>query len=250
MHPRRTFLKKATLTSAGMMAAIEGMTFPTFLSKSTLPSALTVVFQGDSITDWGRDKTSTEPNDSGKVGTGYVLLSAAEMLANHPPVEWKYYNRGISGNKVFQLADRWDNDTLALKPDVLSILIGVNDFWHTLLNGYNGTVKVYEDDFRKLLDRTLAALPNVKLIIGEPFALKGGKAISDQWFPTFNDYQKTAQQIAQDYHAAWIPYQSIFDDALTKAAVDYWSFDGVHPTLAGCYLMAQAWNKAFDGMWG
>jgi lysophospholipase L1-like esterase len=151
------------------------------------------------------------------------------------------YNKGISGNKVYQLADRWDADCLALKPTVLSILVGVNDFWHTLVNGYKGTIKTYQDDYRALLDRTRKSLPDVKLIIGEPYALIGVKSVDASWYPAFNDYRHAAREIAESYGAIFIPYQEIYDKALHAAPGSYWTADGVHPSLAGAELMAQAW---------
>lgn len=209
------------------------------------PGKLTVLFQGDSITDAGRDKSRYYANETAGMGSGYVFQIVSHLLGTNPDMQWKYYNRGISGNKVYQLADRWEDDCLQLNPDVISILIGVNDFWHTL-NDYDGTVQVYEDDFRKLLDRTLAALPGVKLIIGEPFAVKGGRAIDDRWFPEFPKYQEAARRIANEYKTSFVPYQLIFDQALEYAPASYWCPDGVHPSMAGAYLMKEAWLKAFN----
>ena len=107
--------------------------------NNNAPNKLTILFQGDSITDAGRDKASYYANDAAGMGQGYVFQIVSHLLGANPGKDWKYYNRGISGHKVFQLADRWDDDCLQLKPDVLSILIGVNDFWHTL-NNYKVTV--------------------------------------------------------------------------------------------------------------
>lgn len=204
----------------------------------------TLLFQGDSITDAGRSKDAEAPNQWPALGGGYVSLAVAQLLGEHPGSSWQCYNRGISGNKVYQLDARWEEDCLALEPDVLSILIGVNDFWHTLTHDYDGTVEVYEQDYRALLDRTREALPEVRLILGEPFALRGGTAVGDDWYPTFNDYRVAAKRVADDYGAVWIPYQSLFDDALEQAPAAYWSADGVHPAPAGSYLMAQAWLDA------
>src|SRR3989454_9128662 len=100
-----------------------------------------VLFQGDSITDCGRDRKLPDPNAASALGSGYPLLVAAAALAAHPDRALRFYNRGVSGNKVPDLAARWATDTVALAPDVLSILIGVNDFWHKLSSGYTGTVE-------------------------------------------------------------------------------------------------------------
>ncbi len=243
---RRDFFKKAALTGAGLS------TLP-FLSKADIqrltkeiPERTTILFQGDSITDAGRNRGNYYPNDGRGLGSGYAFQVIADLLGNNPAKGLKCYNRGISGNKVYQLANRWEDDCLQLKPDILSILIGVNDFWHTLTGNYKGTVKTYNEDLRALLDRTRSAMPSVKLIIGEPFAVAGGTAITSQWDKDFPDYQKFARQIARDYDAAFIPYQEVFDKALKTAPVTYWCPDGVHPSIGGAWLMKNAWLEALN----
>lgn len=203
-----------------------------------------VLFQGDSITDAGRDRDATGPNSARGLGPGYAFLAASRLLRDHAGADLQCYNRGISGNKVFQLADRWEEDCLALEPDVLSILIGVNDYWHTLTGDYDGTVRTYEMDLRALLERTLDALPDVELIVGEPYALTAGSAVDDTWYPPFSDYQAAARSIADEFDAAFVPYQSVFEEASTSVSADYWSADGVHPSTAGSALMAEAWLRA------
>ncbi len=200
-----------------------------------------VLFQGDSITDAGRDKENKAPNNNRALGTGYAFLAAANLLNAHASKQLTVYNRGISGNKVYQLIDRWEEDCIAVKPNVLSILIGVNDFWHKFDGKYDGTIQVYRDDYHKLIDRTLTALPGVKLVIGEPFAVNNVKAVTDAWYPDFDEYRRAAREIATEYNAAFIPYQRVFDEAIKVAAPPYWTGDGVHPSLAGAQLMAEAW---------
>ena len=243
---RRDFFKKAALTGVGLSGIpfISGAK-PQKSSKD-IPEKTTILFQGDSITDAGRNRGNNYPNDGRGLGSGYAFQVIADLLGNNPNTGLKCYNRGISGNKVYQLADRWDDDCLQLKPDILSILIGVNDFWHTLSARYKGTAKTYNEDFRALLDRTRKALPDVKLIIGEPFAVTGGTAITSQWDKDFPDYAKYARQIAKDYGAAFIPYQDVFDKALKTAPVSYWCPDGVHPSIGGAWLMKNAWLEALN----
>lgn len=245
---RRNFIRSASLASAGILGA-QALQAETMFSKpQNLPKQLTVLFQGDSITDAGRDRSHYYPNDARGMGTGYVLDIVSQLMGNNPDTGWTCYNRGISGNKVYQLAERWQDDCLQLQPDVLSILIGVNDFWHMINGNYAGTASIYDQDLRRLLDRTLKVYPDVKLILGEPFAVKGGTAITDKWHPGFYDYQKAAAKIAKDYNAVWIPYQKVFDDALKTAPVAYWCPDGVHPSIAGAFLMAKAWLKGFESI--
>lgn len=248
---RRDFLKQSAV-GAGLGIGLPNL-FAVQSAAQHLPQlsddSNVIVFQGDSITDAGRSREHQEANSSRSLGRGYAGLIAAQLMGEQPAKNWQCYNRGISGNKVFQLAERWQADCLDLKPDVLSILIGVNDFWHTLTNNYKGTPDTYEQDLRTLLNLTKQALPDVKLIIGEPFAVAGGSAIDDSaWYPTFNRYRAAAKNIARDFDAAWIPYQTLFDEALSEAPVEYWCPDGVHPAIPGSYLMAQGWLDAFNSL--
>lgn len=214
-------------------------------SISIVPENGTVLFQGDSITDAGRNRDDTEANTG--LGNGYAFLASAQLRDDHAAQNIQIYNRGVSGDKAFQLADRWETDCLQLRPDLLSILVGVNDFWHTL-GDYDGTVEIYENDFMALLERTKRRLPEVQLIIGEPFVVKEGSAVTDEWFPEFREYQSAAKRVARKFEAAFIPYQDIFDQAGKRATPTYWTADGVHPSLAGSNLMAEAWLQTVKRM--
>jgi lysophospholipase L1-like esterase len=244
---RRTFIKQATL--GGLLA----VSIPEILSTSIMPSASKkptlsrdniILYQGDSITDAGRNRDDNSFNNAKALGLGYPVLAGAELLEKYASLNLKIFNKGVSGNKVYQLAERWDADCINIKPDVLSILIGVNDIWHKLNGQYNGTVEIYRHDYIALLERTLKALPNLKLIICEPFAVPGVKAVDDKWYPEFYGYQKAAREIADKFGATFIPYQKIYDEAQKHAPGAYWTPDGVHPTLAGAQLMAQTWVAA------
>jgi len=250
MNNRRNFIKNAAMGTVAAVAA-PGIISSAFAAekgkKVTLEENDIVLFQGDSITEWGRDKAKSMSDDFGALGSGYVLLTATVLLRDYATKNLQIYNKGVSGNKVYQLADRWDTDTLVIKPNVLSIMVGVNDFWHTLSSGYKGTIETYKSDYKKLLDRTKQALPNVKLIIGEPFALKDVKAVDATWYPAFDNYRQASRDVAAEYGAAFIPYQSVMDEALKLAPAKYWSLDGVHPSPAGASLMAEAWLKTVKG---
>ncbi len=244
---RRSFIRKAV--AGGLMAAaipeiVAQAMSPAKGNKVGLGHGNVVLFQGDSITDAGRDRNNGAFNNSGALGYGYPLFAGAGMLEKYPELDLKVTNKGISGNKVYQLAERWDTDCLSIKPDVLSILIGVNDLWHKLTGNYNGTVDVYHNDYIALIERTLKALPGIKLIICEPFAVPGVKAVDDKWYPEFYSYQKAAKEIAEKFSAVFVPFQKVFDEAIKKAPGSYWTPDGVHPSLAGAQLMAAAWLNA------
>jgi lysophospholipase L1-like esterase len=246
MNTRRDFLKTAAMS--GAMLSIPGIVASAMTisqtSKISMQKDDVILFQGDSITDAGREKDTKTPNTSPMMGSGYVIQAAGELLFKHAEKNLTIYNKGISGNKVYQLVERWNTDCIDLKPNVLSILIGVNDFWHTKTGGYQGTAKTYEDDFRALLKRTLTALPNVKFIIGEPFAVTGVRAVDNSWYPEFDRYREAAGKLADEFKAAFIPYQKVFDEAQKRAPGVYWTHDGVHASLAGAHLMANAWMEA------
>ncbi len=242
---RRSFLKKVVISGAASFSIMEIVKASTDKMQKSKRIKLigneTILFQGDSITDAGRDRENMEVNSSSAMGNGYAFIASSELLYDFPGSDLKFYNKGISGNKVYQLAERWEKDCLELKPDILSILIGVNDYWHMAKHGYEGTIETYKTDLDNLLRQTKEELPESELIIGEPFALPGISAVDESWFPTFDQYRKAAQDLADEYEAHFIPYQSIFEEASKKAPAKYWTFDGVHPSLAGSQLMAAAW---------
>ncbi len=247
---RRNFIKTSSIASVSALAMTEIVTAAfaeAKVSKVSIGQNNTILFQGDSITDSGRKKEDMNPNNPSALGSGYAMIAGSELLFKYPEKSLKVYNKGISGNKVYQLAERWDADCLNLKPDVLSILIGVNDYWHKHDGKYNGTIEVYRNDFRALLERTKKALPNVKLIICEPFAVPDVKAVDKTWYPEFPEYQKAAREMADSFDGAFVPFQSVFDKAVKSAPGSYWTGDGVHPSLAGAQLMAHAWLEVVRG---
>lgn len=248
---RRNFLRNAALGTVGLSAIPEILSaaMPPAPKKkrgllSTLSKGDVILFQGDSITDAGREREKQYPNSPSSFGSGYAFLAASGILNEYASNELVIYNRGISGNKVYQLAERWDKDCLDLKPHLLSILIGVNDFWHKLNGQYQGTVEIYETDLRKLLERTKKALPKVQLVICEPFAVLDGSAVDEKWYPEFDGYRHSAKKLATEFEAIFIPFQDIFDEAQKHAPGRYWTGDGVHPSMAGAALMSAAWLKA------
>jgi lysophospholipase L1-like esterase len=237
---RRMFVKNSLLVGASGLTTAESFG----AQPLAVPSDAVILFQGDSITDAHRQKDILTANNPRGLGNGYVGLVAADLLRKYPAKGYRIYNRGISGNKVYQLADRWQEDCIDIKPSVLSILVGVNDFWHTKTGNYSGNLEKYRNDYYSLLDRTRNELPGIILIIAEPFALPGIQAVDHTWYPAFDDYRATAKELAGIFKATFIPCQKIFDKATKKAPGVYWTHDGVHPSLAGARLMADAWRKA------
>lgn len=249
---RRDFLRRAAVMTASAAAAVS---IPAIVEaamgeqksvsgKINLGNDAVILFQGDSITDNGRDRNDAGYNSPRGMGYGYAAHAAGQILVDEAALAPRIYNRGISGNKVFQLRERWEEDCFALNPDVLSVLIGVNDFWHAFEKRYDGTPEIYRRDYFDLIDRTMNRLPNLKLVICEPFAVRGVKAVTEEWFPDFLKIRAAAREVADRHGAIFVPFQSVFDEAAKAAPASYWTNDGVHSTLAGSQLMAAAWLKA------
>ena len=234
---RRDFVSRAAALAAAA-------SLPLRASRAEVPASGDprglILFQGDSITDCGRARDDTQANHAGALGTGYPLLIASTLLGAHPDRGYRFMNRGISGNRVPDLQTRWQADTLDLQPAVLSILIGVNDLWHKIMGRSNGTVGEYEDGYGALLAQTRAALPGVKLVVLEPFVLRTG-AVTDAWFPEFDQRRAAAKRVAQTARATFVPLHGMFERLSRRAPPEYWAADGVHPTPAGHGAIARLW---------
>ncbi len=203
----------------------------------------TILFQGDSITDTGRNREIAEPNRGAALGSGYANLIAAHLLQTRPQDHLQLFNRGISGNRVTDLYARWKVDGINLQPDLISILIGVNDTWHEFMVGNGVEVDRYTAIYRMLLDYTKQRLPAVQLVLCEPFVLKCG-VVTDGWIAEMAERRQVVRALATEFDAIFVPFQGVFDQALEKAEPAYWAADGVHPTPAGHRLLADAWLAA------
>ena len=251
-NSRRAFLGRAGVAAAAMamVPSIVDAAFPA--PKKKKPFALSeqevVLFQGDSITDAGREKSKELPNNGPSFGGGYAFIAASAILDHFSAFDPVVYNWGISGNKVYQLADRWQKDCLDLKPGLVSILIGINDYWHMRNGRYDGTVEKYEADYRQLILTTREALPHVRLVICQPFALPGTTAVDESWVQPLKAYQEAARRLSREFKTIWIPFQELFDEAIRHAPASHWAADGVHPSMAGSHLMAAAWLKNVFGI--
>jgi lysophospholipase L1-like esterase len=205
-----------------------------------------ILFQGDSITDCGRSReTAGSANELSALGQGYAKMISAEQLSNRPGDGLRFFNRGISGNRIVDLYARIRLDIINLEPNLLSILIGVNDTWHEFAHpGKNGVaVPKFERVYRDLLNEIREALPAVKFVLCEPFVLNCGVVTAD-WVEEITRRRAVVAKLAKELDAVFVPFQSMFDDALKLAPPEYWAGDGVHPSAAGHFLMAKTWIKA------
>lgn len=257
MPMTRRAMLAATMSTAGAGAALAA-TGCASLSKSNadqpapeptmidqLPDNATILLQGDSITDAGRSReTQDTANDFAMLGNGYAKLIAYHLLSRYPDKGLQVYNRGISGHRVPDLQNRWDRDCIDLAPDLVSILIGVNDIWRKIDSGSDATVEDYANQLTELLATTRAALPNTKLVICEPFVLRCG-AVNDRWFPEFDERRAVAKQVSDEVGAIFVPFQAMFDNVVAAgSAPNVWAGDGVHPSAQGAALMAMRWIGA------
>ena len=207
-----------------------------------------IVFQGDSITDCSRNYELDYFR-----GNGYATMVTG-VLTSREPYTYNCYNRGISGNRIVDLYARIRQDMINLKPDYMSILVGVNDVAHEYYHQNGVSAEKFEMVYNLLLEEVKQALPNIKLMILEPFVLQG--SLSDGGPGCWEYMQKevplraaAAKRVAEKQGAVFVPLQAVFDKANADAPVkNFWLKDGVHPTEAGHELIKREWLKAFEQM--
>lgn len=208
---------------------------------SLLKPNYTVLFQGDSITDCDRNR-----QDPNSLGNGYPLVVASLFPALYPEYALKFINRGISGNRTKDLLARWQEDCLDLKPDIISIMIGINDVWRR----YDGNDPTSLDDFtnnyRQLLTITRQN-SQAKIIILEPYVLH---VPEDRltWREDLDPKREVVKALAGEFDARFIPMDSIFQAASQSQAPEFWCPDGVHPAPAGHGLIAKAWLETVKAL--
>lgn len=199
----------------------------------------TILFQGDSITDWYRGR-----DDPTNLGRGYVFMVASRLLAFYPEMDLTLHNRGVSGHTCADLAERWQRDCLDLKPTWLSLYIGINDCWNRYRDGRHPPVdaKEFEHAYRNLLSQTTTQL-DCRLILMEPFVLPVQED-QPQWREDLNPKIDVVRSLAREFDALLVPLDGLFAAASTRKPPAYWAEDGVHPTPAGHALIAEAWLEA------
>ena len=197
-----------------------------------------VLFQGDSITDWGRNR-----DDFHDLGGGYPKFAAEAIKNRHPDTEFEFINLGISGNKVADLVDRWQTDCIDIKPDVVSILIGVNDVWHRSGDRSWLPTDEFTAQYRSILTETKEKT-SAKIIMLEPYlAYTDDKAFfREDLAPKI----EAVRGLAREYADIFIPLDGIIAAASVHSAPTSWAYDGVHPTEAGAHLIAKHYADAFD----
>lgn len=245
MSSRRNFIKKIGITSFAITTS-----FPVVMGQSKhfevdhnkeVGKGMVFLFQGDSITDGNRGR-NTDPNHI--MGHGYAFSIASRLGADFPEKHLTFYNRGISGNKVTDLAARWQKDTIDLKPDVLSILIGVNDAAKRIKNGVPA-IDQFEETYNLILEQTRAQYPEILFVLCQPFILPVGNVKDnwEVWHDEITKEQAIVKKLAKTSNAVYVEFQKVLDKACLRAPADYWIWDGVHPTVAGHELLAREWIR-------
>lgn len=207
-----------------------------------------ILFQGDSITDCERNRENLV-----SMGEGYAHIVKGQLGWEHPG-EYEFINKGISGNRIVDVYARIKMDIINLKPDYMSLLIGVNDVWHELGNIHNGVeAEKFEKIYDMLISEILEELPEIKIMILEPFVLEEVATTATDTEPGRWDYFKSevplraaaAKRIAEKYNLSFVALQDKFDEACKLAPISYWLRDGVHPTPMGHWIIKNEWMKAF-----
>jgi len=195
-----------------------------------------ILFQGDSITDAGRNR-----EDAHSLGGGYAMMAASFMQARYPGLGLQFLNRGISGNRAVDLAGRWQADCLDLRPDWVSILIGVNDCWRRFDSNDPTRTEVFFKHCRDILERTRNQ--GIGVILCEPFVLPCPPD-REAWRVDLDPKIHAVRKLACEFEAILVPFDGIFASHSTIQPPAFWAADGVHPTLPGHALMAAEWIKA------
>jgi lysophospholipase L1-like esterase len=258
MLNRRTFLRDSAVAACGASigttalaqvsdtdsSVVSGYNYrlPAFTKGSRL------LFQGDSITDmkWGRN----QKDRNHYLGHSYVYLIASRLGVDMPEAQLDIYNRGMSGHKVADLRKRWPKDAIEMKPDLLSILVGVNDVGRNL-GGVD--IETWEADYRFILDASRQANPDLRLVLLDPFVLASGRlshgAAFRQWRDQVERLIPIVGRLAEDYNAVHVKTQAVFDTAAKAISPEHWIWDGVHPLPQGHELIARNWLQEVSARW-
>jgi len=253
---RRTFLNTSialstatAIGSATCFAADDGVQgYEYQLPK--IETGATLLFQGDSITDmkWGRN----QGDRNHYLGHSYVFIIASRLHTDMPQAKLNFLNRGMSGHTVADLKSRWQKDALDLKPDVLSILIGINDVGRAIRSNKKVDLNAFTANYESLLEQSLKANPKLKIVLLEPFVLPVTKVKSawEQWRGEVENIRPIVSKLATDHKATLIKTQDIFDEAAKKVDPAHWIWDGVHPLPQGHELIARNWIETVAQAWG
>lgn len=207
-----------------------------------------ILFTGDSITDGLRYKKKSQEWDlNHQMGHSYPYIINGLLGSLFPEKEFSFKNRGISGNRIIDVYARIDADLIDIKPDILSVLVGVNDGPQDI-NGFHPTdPEKYETLYRLFLQEVKEKLPECQIILMEPFVCPAGKfrdeAEYKNWREAISAFGEKVRKLAKEFNTIYVPLQEEFDKRCAAGNPEYWCWDGVHPTENGHGLIAVQWMK-------
>ena len=217
-----------------------------------------ILFQGDSVTDCGRDRSIKMPNQG--LGNGYVNLIASRLLCDNPT--WEITNRGIAGNRIGDMYSRWIEDTLNMDFDVLSVMNGINDVGFSLRMNMGASCDEYEFMYDHMLAQVKERKPESQIVILEPFIVKldlkeinpdGGSGDIytkwETWESNMRERGDVSKKLAEKYEAIFVPLFDDFNNLAEKSGAKFWSLDGIHPTVAGHEYIAGKWLEYCSGIY-
>ncbi len=209
-----------------------------------------IIFFGDSITDAGRNRDNLQMQSA--LGYGYVRVIGDRLLGEAPD-KHVIYNMGISGNRIVDLYARIKAHVWNREPDLISILIGINDIWHEISHGNGVDVERYEKVYRMIIEDTRKRFPDMRFILCEPFVLEGTATCATNEMPDryerfkeVYEYAKVTKRLAKEYGCFFLPLQEKFNEAASKLGAEYYAPDGVHPNVGGSALIATEWMKLYN----
>ena len=255
---RRQFLKAGAACSGVMAAGVASSPGAGAQSvaggyeyrRPSFPGGSRLLFIGDSITDmkWGRN----EKDRNHYLGHSYVYLIAARLGVDLPEAGLEFFNRGISGNRMRDLKARWQKDVIEMKPDLLSVLVGVND--RVVDQKRKFETDQWEADYHEVLKRSRESNPDLRIVLIDPFVLQSGWWMTKggQWEVSRAQVDRmgaTVTRLAKEFGAVQVRMQDVFDAAARAVSPGQWIWDGVHPLPQGHELIARQWLEEVSGRW-
>jgi len=221
---------------------------PWSIAIMNLPSPSRLIFIGDSITDAGRDQTSGEPSPWSPnfgLGSGYVSLVWAWLAAAYPQKPIRVFNKGTSGNNARDLDARWETDVTGLDPDVLCVMIGINDVWRQFDVPLRPDHQVAPEEYRAILDRLLGRTrPQIQqLYLASPYYIEPNR--EEPMRKRMDEYGQIVKDLAEAHDATFIDVQAAFDAVLAHVHPTSLGWDHIHPGMHGHMIIARAFLKAF-----
>lgn len=197
-----------------------------------------VLFQGDSVTEMARNRNNIQ-----SLGRGYPKYAAELIRARHPDTEFQFINRGIAGDQAENLKARWQEDCIAHQPDVVSVMVGVNDTWLHADKGQWESHEYFEECYRYLLTE-IKEKTHAKIIMLEQFLLY----VPDKahFREDLDPKIQITRKLAREFADVFVPTDGLFAAASLDAKPTTWAYDGVHPTEFGAKFIAAHYADAFD----